>query len=205
MAENWSLEEVEAIVSDYFDMLAKELRSEAYNKAEHNRNLQPLLNNRTHGAVERKHQNISAVLIEFGYPYIDGYKPLGNRQQLLYDVVEERLLVADKLNKAATHAVEQELDQAPVLADVLVILVSPPRREKEISRIYERPPTPRKIVHRNYLEFEARNRALGVAGEKLVLEYEHRRLWQSGRKIWRIRSTCCSHKRRQSGFRYFVF
>jgi hypothetical protein len=33
-----SREEVEATVSDYFDMLAKELRGEDFNKAEHNRN-----------------------------------------------------------------------------------------------------------------------------------------------------------------------
>ena len=59
-------------------MLAMELRDEPFNKAEHNRNLQKFLNNRTKGAVELKHQNISAVLIELGYPYIDGYKPRYN-------------------------------------------------------------------------------------------------------------------------------
>jgi Domain of unknown function (DUF3883) len=37
-------------------------------------------------------------------------------------------------------------------------------------------------VRRNYLEIESRNRALGLAGEKLVLEFEHKRLWQAGRK-----------------------
>ncbi len=183
MAENWSLEEVEATVSDYFEMLAKELRSEPYNKAEHNRNLLPFLNKRTRAAVELKHQNISAILFELGYPcIIDGYKPRSNFQRLLYEVVENRLLAADFLNSAAKEATEQTPKQPPVVENLLAILVSPPRREKEISRIYERPPVPRKIVHRNYLELESRNRALGVAGEQLVLEYEHQRLWQSGRK-----------------------
>ena len=68
MANDWSREEVEATVSDYFDMLAMELRGKSFNKAEHNRNLQNLINNRTKGAIEKKHQNISAVLIELGYP-----------------------------------------------------------------------------------------------------------------------------------------
>ncbi len=45
MAEVWSQAEVEATVSDYFEMLAMDLRDEPYNKAEHNRNLQKLLNN----------------------------------------------------------------------------------------------------------------------------------------------------------------
>jgi len=81
MGDDWSREEVEAAVSDYFDMLAMELRGQPFNKAEHNRNLQKLLKNRPKGSIERKHQNISAVLIELGYPYIDGYKPLGNQNQ----------------------------------------------------------------------------------------------------------------------------
>lgn len=67
MANEWSREEVEATVSDYFEMLAMELRGEQYNKAEHNRNLQNLLNSRTKGAIEKKHQNISSVLVELGY------------------------------------------------------------------------------------------------------------------------------------------
>ena len=68
MRDSWSREEVEAAVTDYFDMLAKELRGEPFNKAEHNRALQRTLDNRSSGSVERKHQNISAVLIEAGYP-----------------------------------------------------------------------------------------------------------------------------------------
>jgi len=67
MANDWSREEVEATISDYFDMLAMELRGESFNKAEHNRHLQRLLIRRSAGAIEKKHQNISAVLIELGY------------------------------------------------------------------------------------------------------------------------------------------
>lgn len=66
MSDHWSREEVEATVSDDFEMLAMELRGEPFNKAEHNRNLQKFLNNRSKRAVEKKHQNISAVLIELG-------------------------------------------------------------------------------------------------------------------------------------------
>ena len=87
----WTRLEVEATVADYFSMLEKELRDEPYNKSAHRRTLQPLLNDRTHGAIERKHQNVSAVLIEAGFPWIEGYKPLYNVQSLLRDVVLERL------------------------------------------------------------------------------------------------------------------
>lgn len=182
MSDHWSHEEVEATVSDYFDMLAMELRGELFNKADHNRNLQKLLENRTKGAIEKKHQNISAVLIELGYPYIDGYKPLGNYQQLLYGVVEERLLGATNLHRAATAAVEQTIEQPPVVTDVLAILVDPPRRDEDKPKLYDRAPQIRWPVRRNYLEIESRNQTLGLAGEKLVLEFEHKRLWQAGKK-----------------------
>src|SRR6266576_5554080 len=95
---DWSRLEVEATVADYFDMLALELRGEPFNKAEHNRNLARVLNGRTRGSIERKRQNISAVLIELGYPYIDGYKPLSNYQDLLREVIEERLLSTSALD-----------------------------------------------------------------------------------------------------------
>jgi hypothetical protein len=35
------------------------------------------LSNRTEAAVELKHQNISAILMEHGWQNIPGYKPLG--------------------------------------------------------------------------------------------------------------------------------
>jgi hypothetical protein len=75
IANNWSQSEVEAAVEDYFNMLRFELSGLKYNKSEHRRALIELLNNRSGGSVELKHQNISAVLIEMGIPYIDGYKP----------------------------------------------------------------------------------------------------------------------------------
>jgi hypothetical protein len=182
MADSWSREEVEATVSDYLDMLAKELRGEEFNKAEHNRNLLKFLANRTKGAIERKHQNISAVLIELGYPYVDGYKPLGNYQELLQGVVQERLLGAVGLQRAAATAVEKPVEQPPFVSDVLAILVNPPRRANEKPELYESAPRIRRLERRNYLEIESRNQSLGLAGEKLILEFEHKRLWQAGKK-----------------------
>ncbi|MGV3772101.1 MAG: hypothetical protein ACO1QB_04310 [Verrucomicrobiales bacterium] len=72
-------------------MLSEELRGETVNKAEHNRNLRLLLKNRSKGSVEFKHQNISAVLQDLGLPWIEGYKPRCNYQELLRSVVEEQL------------------------------------------------------------------------------------------------------------------
>ncbi len=50
----WSREEVEATVADYLDMLSAELQGQAYSKAAHRRQLLPLLQDRSEGAIERK-------------------------------------------------------------------------------------------------------------------------------------------------------
>src|SRR4051794_36194775 len=83
MAEDWSRVEVEATVAAYLEMLDQELRGIAYNKSEARRRLIGMLNGRSEGAIRRKHQNISAILIELGFPAIGGYKPLSNYQGLL--------------------------------------------------------------------------------------------------------------------------
>jgi Domain of unknown function (DUF3883) len=180
MSDVWSREEVEAAVTDYFDMLAKELRGEPFNKAEHNRALKQMLKNRTRGSSERKHQNISAILIEFGYPYIDGYKPLGNYQDLLRSVVGDRLLSAKDLNQTVNSVVEAPSQAIPEIDDLLSIQVPPPVRDKSTSRVREEPATGAQPVQRNYLEIEARNQSLGRAGEDLVLRFEHERLTRMG-------------------------
>ena len=182
MSEAWSHEEVEAAVADYFVMLGKELGGESFNKAEHNRQLQQLLSNRTRGSIERKHQNISAVLIEIGYPYIDGYKPLRNYQELLRVVVEDRLTGATILHQTVAAAVQAQVEAVPVVSDLLSIQVAPPARDETESRLYDRVETHRTAVRRNYLEIEARNQSLGRAGEDLVLKFEHERLWRAGQR-----------------------
>ncbi len=92
MAENWSKFEVEAAVEDYFNMLRLELSGQRYNKSRHRRELIGRLNNRSDGSVELKHQNISAVLIEMGVPYINGYKPRFNYQRTLLPTTVSRYL-----------------------------------------------------------------------------------------------------------------
>lgn len=183
MSETWTHAEVEAAVADYFDMLARELRGEPFNKAEHNRQLQQILQNRTRGSVERKHQNISAVLIELGYPYIDGYKPLRNYQEILRSEVETRLSSSTALHQTVAAAVEAQVDALPLVGDILSIQVDPPSREKAESKLYDTSEPPRVPVRRNYLELEARNQSLGRAGEELILRFEHERLWRAGQRI----------------------
>lgn len=184
MSEFWTLAEVEAAVSDYLDMLAAELRGDTVNKADHNRRLRQTISSRSKGSIERKHQNISAVLIEIGYPYISGYKPLGNYQDLLRKVVEERVLVAARqgLDDIVTTAVSNEVLHPVLTGDVLGIEVPAPRRDSPYMSVRETAQQVRGWPRKNYLEMEAHNKSLGLAGERLVLEFEHKRLWTAGQR-----------------------
>lgn len=171
---NWSRLEVEATVSSYFEMLAHELRGEDYSKAEHRRRLQPLLDGRTEGAIEYKHQNISAVLLDLGFPYVEGYKPARNYQRLLYDVVADRLEGDEALRTLVARHVEEPAEM-PAVDDILSALVEPPTPgSEEPAWLAREAPPPRHTV--DYLRREARNRDLGRAGEKFVVRFEKARL-----------------------------
>ncbi len=177
MSGAWSREEVEATVADYLHMLTLELAGQQYNKTDHRRKLIRLLRNRSEGAVERKHSNISAVLIALGCPYIAGYKPLGNYQSLLYEVVADRLNKNDLFDRAALAAVQMPA-VAPLPNDFAKVLVDPPKlsysaREPGVPKI-------RTAVKRDYIDREARNASLGLAGEEFVVHYEKWRLISGG-------------------------
>jgi hypothetical protein len=91
MPGDWSRDEVEVIVGDYFEMLRKELSGKVYSKTRHRQALARELSRRSDGSIEFKHANISALLVTFSQPYIPGYKPRGNYQLLLEQVVLEYL------------------------------------------------------------------------------------------------------------------
>lgn len=174
----WTVEEVEATVADYFAMLASELSGEAYNKTDHRRHLLPLLNRRSEQSIEFKHANISAILIELGFPYIPGYKPRSNYQGLLYEVVSRRLNSNSELLQIAAVDVERTI-KVPVVDDILQAFTASPRPVIRSHRSAER----RSVylpVSVNYLEREAWNRALGDAGEEFVINFERARLINLG-------------------------
>lgn len=168
---------MEAIVADYFDMLTLQLTGQHYNKTEHRRRLQKLLNNRSDGSIERKHQNISAILIGLHCPWITGYKPLGNYQTLLLEIVEARLKQNSVFDQAALAAVQMPA-AVPKLSDFSGLMVDPPKMAQSAEQ-----KTPkyqlgeaRSVVKRDYIERESRNSSLGLAGERFIVQYEQWRL-----------------------------
>ena len=87
---DWRDDELDAIVADYFAMLAYDLAGQPYVKSRHSAALMAQIG-RTHRSVEFKHQNISAVLEELGMPWIPGYKPKRNYQKAIFGAIDRYL------------------------------------------------------------------------------------------------------------------
>lgn len=178
----WTREEREITVESYMDMFKLELNSETYSKAAHRRAIVPQLDSRSEGAVEYKHRNISAVLIELGLPYISGYKPADNFQRPLRRTVEAYLDHDHELVSLLTQ-----------LAEGVEPVLDPPL---DLESVFENPPaayvptevdttshgTVPSAVRVDYLAREARNRKLGDQGEEYVLKVEKERLTAAGRE-----------------------
>lgn len=144
-------------------MLACELDGLPFNKSERRRGLIQQIE-RGEGAVERKHQNISAILKGMGERWISGYKPLFNYQESLEDAVGDWLTTHgewfERLPKI--HGFDEApalyLDTAPTLRN------APPPIESEQAA---------KAARKFDVALrDERNRRLGRAGEERILHHE---------------------------------
>ena len=182
MAKTWSESDNEAIVRDYFVMLELEQMGQPFNKAEHRRALIEITG-RSPGSIEFKHCNISAVMEILGLPSIDGYRPRGNFQEALFEVVKAHLDERPDFYNLLSGQSETLHDGAAEYSagEAIIVDEAPPQRggqEQGISEDIER------IVRRfeHPAERDARNRNLGKAGESLVYDHERHRLQTIGRK-----------------------
>jgi hypothetical protein len=183
MAGAWSLAEVEAIVADYFAMLETELQGYKYSKAEHNRALQARIG-RGEGSIEFKHQNISAVLINFRQPFIAGYLPRQNYQQLLERIVLEWLSGHPDFFRPLADGPILAPKSKPVIADnvrLADLLVDPPGPTVDMDVGTADDPRAR-FYNTDFVRRDAENRRLGRLGEELVVDLERRRLHDEARR-----------------------
>jgi hypothetical protein len=173
---DWGEDELDAILVDYFAMLAEEIAGRAYVKARHSAELMQRIG-RTHRSVEFKHMNISAVLSELGLPTIRGYKPKPNYQGAIIGAVERYLAGNPEIESLVEAAVPREqraMEEAAMLYEE-----QPPLRGQVP---WARDPNMERIVRKfDPGVRDARNRALGLAGERLVFDAERRRLSAAGR------------------------
>jgi len=162
-------------------MLTLQLTGQAFNKSEHRRVLSKKLNQRSDTAIERKHQNISAILLERNAPWINGYKPLFNYQRLLFDIVSQYLDQNREFEVIASTAVDRPATM-PLVGAWEELVVAPPPLISQATDESAKYKSVRPPIKRDYLASEARNRSLGVAGEEFVAEYERSKLRALGAK-----------------------
>ena len=160
-------------------MFAKGVFGTPYNKAQHNRDLQSIID-RPRGAIEWKYQNISAALKALGEDWLPGYKPRFNIQTSLVDAVvrwfdrhPEWLTPSARPRDRTTRLATREESDSLWIGPPPTQSNSQPPDELEqmitIARKYD------------VAERDARNRALGHAGEERVLAHEHATLRAAGR------------------------
>lgn len=75
----WSQEEIAACTQAYFEMLALQTRGQPFVKSHWNQKLREgLLSARSRSSIERRMQNITAVMQDASLPTLEGYAPLSN-------------------------------------------------------------------------------------------------------------------------------
>jgi hypothetical protein len=180
VGEDWSMLEVRATVLDYMSMYKFELAGQSYNKSLHRRALLTRLAGRSEGAVEMKHQNISAVLRDIGRFWIPGYKPRSNYQGILALEVESWIKANPELDQHERAAAEAPA-ATPEHFDFSNFEVSSPSLGSARAAGVQEVQAPfgeevRVGIRRDYAACEARNSSLGLAGEELMVKFEQYRL-----------------------------
>jgi hypothetical protein len=168
MAGDWTEAENSAIVDDYLAMLALECAGMPYSKTAHrNALIEAMGGTRSPGSIERKHQNISSVMLQLGLPYIKGYKPLPNIQDALRLEVRRRLE-----GDPGWFAELQPQQESPAEAQFAAAL-------RQIA-VPEMPPEPhgRKV---DYGLLQAESKRVGDRGEEFVFNFEKASLEREGR------------------------
>lgn len=181
-SRDWTKQEVQLIVSDYFAMLQAEVEGQPYKKSQHRKALIPRLEGRSEASVEFKHANVSGVLLDMGLPYIDGYKPRSNYQASLATEVAAFLDARpDFLKQVAAAPVLNPTELKIVAKPNLDQVIEAPPESMPTTRRITKPWLSRKAMRIDFAERDAANRELGKIGEQFVVDLEKHRLNQIGR------------------------
>lgn len=173
----WRRVEIEAAVAAYVSMLRDEMGGVPYVKSEVVRNLQPYLPERSGPSIDRKMQNISAVLDQEGWDWIDGYKPLDHYQAELRNVVVEHLAPTKHVAESMAAYEDSALPAASArkLATDDVIVPTPARRATRNRTSVALTGSAMSAMR------DFKKRQLGSAGEAWVIDLEREQLARHGR------------------------
>lgn len=173
---DWSDGENDTVVSDYFSMLINELAQRPFSKTTHRNGLMQSIA-RPKGSIEFKHQNISAVLLGLGYPWIDGYKPASNFQGSLVDAVFRYL----RANPGWLEITKADRGSPSTVREDAPLWFGPPPTHSNEPAALDLVKISALASKFDVAERDARNRKLGLAGEERVFENERIILRAAGR------------------------
>ena len=172
----WTDEEIAVTIESYWRMLNKEFSGQKYVKTHENRTVQRLIG-RTHRSIESKYMNVSAVLRDLGVPYIPGYRPYSNVQQALREAVESHWEHDTDIELAAHASVQRGNIESHSIPIPDLRFDPPPEIEFQPWTASNK----RNARRVDFLQVEASNRSLGLAGELAVVQLERKRLEGLGR------------------------
>lgn len=164
---DWAEWQNDLLVAAYFDLHARQSAGEYVNKANLYRELSIPIARRPK-SIERKMQNVSAVLEAIDYEWATGLAPLRKYQTSL------------------TEAVQRYLDDHPSVAYEQVLVPSPGIHPIEVIAPALRPPkiidpSLERIARKyNRAERDFQNRETGRLGEEFVFNLERQKLVDAG-------------------------
>lgn len=171
----WTEDEVRATVAKYFDLLVMDLRGLNFVKASVYRSLSEQFGSRNLKSISLKMSNISAVLVGLGYPHLRGLSPLANYQRSLVEAVLRELGRRKTLDEILEAKLTDDTPLGPIditrETDRLPEIITDLLHGRGMARPFKR----------DYLQLEAANRALGLAGELAVVRREQSFLYSIGR------------------------
>ncbi|KZL03361.1 MULTISPECIES: DUF3883 domain-containing protein [unclassified Pseudovibrio] len=173
-ADDWTDEENDLLVAEYFEMLKLGLQGQSFNKAARQRELARSIP-RSVKAIGRKQQNVSAILEDRNQLWITGLSPAEHYQKSLKDAVQRHLDARQQEDLQQVPEERMELDEGPEE------YIAPPPSQASTIELTK----PRNVVRRaqklDYAERDASNRELGKLGEAYVVQLEQQRLKKAGR------------------------
>lgn len=175
--QNWTDGEITRTVVAYFEYLDAQRTGGGRPKLHVYKEIAEEIG-RSHKSVERKFQNISAVLDELGMEWIAGLAPLRNYQKSLAEAIEAMMFSLPQTINPDHASGFGETPQASFDAEQNLIVEDMPHVDPATA---ERPDYIERLVRKfdpSIRDF--RNRQLGRAGEEYVFQREVARLKAEG-------------------------
>ncbi|MEU5839578.1 DUF3883 domain-containing protein [Streptomyces diacarni] len=170
----WNNFELDLIVRRYLQLYVRVVTGEKIVKERIYREISEELKVRSVSSVALKMSNISSVMLGLGWPHIPRLGPMPHIQNALVDHVSRGINRIKELDNAVADLVNQKPVELAVEAEIINTIPKTLKLDESFRSDISLNAT------RDYIQLEAKNAQLGLAGEISILEYEEKRLRNLG-------------------------